>query len=182
MALTKQEKRVFAVPALIALILLGIIGYNWLISSQNRKLQQLIEKTNYQVKADQAKLQWLQKMRGEEKVYLQYRLNEWIPIFQNLLEVKLYLSQRVESVLNSVGAKEKDWELKPSEITKKPILSEFHLDALFPSYSALVKFIQDIENTTPPFLPQGVTIKKAGIRLDVSLDLYFSFRLKNETT
>ena len=152
MALTKQEKRVFAVPALIALILLGVVGYNWYISSQNRELQELIEKMNYQIRADQATLQSLQKMNERERVYLQYQLDEWIPIFQNSLEVKLYLTQKVKSALNSVGAKEKDWELRPSETTTKPYLSEYHLEALFPTYTALVQHLKGLIKNKLPLL------------------------------
>ena len=181
MALTKQEKRAFAVPALIGLLLIGLVGYNWHLSFQNRKLNEMIEKIDTRIREIQNTFKSLEKMEKEEKFYFQYRLNDWIPIFRNILEVKLYLTKKVKRVLDSVGAQEKDWEWIPLEEETKPLLSEYHLEALFPSYSALVQFIQEMENSIPPLLPQGVEIKKVGIKIDVNLIMYFGYQLKDET-
>ncbi|MBN2468268.1 MAG: hypothetical protein JXD19_08965 [Deltaproteobacteria bacterium] len=181
MMLTKLEKRNLIVPVALALLLLGVGAYMWHLSDQNRALQELITKTSLRINKDRATLDSLQDFDEKERIYLEFRLDDWIPVFRNGEEVKLFLTKKVEEALASVAAKEEDWQWIPSEIPPDPShTGAFHLQALFPSYAALVVFIESLEEGVPPLLPQAVDIHKAGIRLTCSVTLNFAYRLTDE--
>lgn len=179
--LTKHIKTEFFLPGLLLLMLIGIAGYNWYILSEGKAVQAFIEKTHAQIRADQTTLQLFEKMNQDKKIYLYYKLDEWIPIFQNFLEAKLFFSAKVAEALKSTGALEKEWELNTPDLTTKPYLGEFCLEAVFPSYNALVEFLKAMEESVPPLLPEGAEIKKEGIKINASLTMLLAYRLKDET-
>lgn len=182
MALTNKEKKAFILPTFLALILVGLVVYNEHTSSQNREIQALLEKTKAQIRIGQETMKSLKGLKEKEKLYRQYQLDDWIPLFQNPLEVKLFLSQKIKSGLDAVGAKEKNlmWVTRENT-TQKPLQSQFVLEVLFPSYFALMKFLEDVETSKPPLIPDKVEIKKEGLKLEVSITMSFAFRLKDET-
>lgn len=180
MALTNKEKKAFLLPVLISLLLIGLGVYNGYTSTRNREIQELLEKTTSQIRTNQEKFQVLKELEGKENFYFPYRLDDWIPLFQNSLEVRLYLTQKIKSGLDSVGAKERELAWGTLETTTSPFQSQLVLEALFPSYAAFMKFLEEMEKNKPPLLPKRVEIKKAGIKLEVSLNISFAFRLKDE--
>jgi len=180
MALTKLEKRSLAVPMLVALVLIGVLGYNGYLSSQADIVQKMIDRTKTQIQAGRSTLQSLNELEEKELFSLQYQLDEWIPVFQNFVAAKLYLTQKAHAALSAVGATEKDRAVSPSEVETAPFLGTFRLDACFPSYAALLRFIGEMEDTPPPLLPQAIAIRKEGIKIEVSLTMYFAYRLKDE--
>jgi hypothetical protein len=181
MVLTKSEKKALAVPVLMALVIMGVLGYNWHLSSQAEILQEMIDKTGAKIREGRSTLQSLEGLDEKELFSLQYQLDEWIPLFENFVEAKLCLTRKVHAALCAVGAEEKDWILSPSDAGTTPFLGTVQLDALFPSYAALLRFIGEMEDSPPPLLPQETAIQKNGIKLNVSLTMYFAYRLKDET-
>lgn len=181
MPLTNPEKRALAVPVLMALVLIGVLGYNGYLSSQADTLREMLDRTNAAIEEGRSTLGALVELDEKELFSLQYRLNDWIPLFQNAVEVKLYLTQKIHGALSAVGAIQKDWELTPWEAESKPHLSTLRVDASFPSYAALLRFIREMEDTPPPLLPQEIAVQKEGIKIEVSLMMYFAYRLKDET-
>ncbi|HJX30897.1 MAG TPA: hypothetical protein VJ624_03485 [Thermodesulfobacteriota bacterium] len=181
MVLTNKEKRAFILPVCIALLLVGLVVYNGHTSSQNQEIQALLEKTKAQIRTDQETVTSLKEFKEKEKLYFHYRLDDWIPLFQNPLELQLYLTKKITSSLDAVGAKGKDLTWVTSEHTsRQPLQNQFVLDVLFPSYTALMSFLEEVEKNKPPLLIQKVEIKKADIKLEVSLTMSFAFRLKDD--
>lgn len=180
MALTKQEKTAFVLPALLAAILMGSMGYNWSLIAQLDELQARTRTMTSQIRADRLTVQTFESIKRKERAHLTFALDEWIPLVQNSLELKLFLSEKVNNALESVGAVQKEWDLRPADSTKKPHLCECYLEALFPSHAALVHFLKDIEEHAPPLLAQTAEIRKDGLHIAVSLTMLFAYRLKDE--
>jgi hypothetical protein len=181
MPLSKQEKNVFIVPIVFALLILGLVGYNRSLSSQNRAFQELITKNDSRISQDQENIRALQQMGEKENFYLRYRLDDWIPFFENPLEVKLFLTQKVRNALSLVGGKEKSLGWKSLDSKTQPHQTEFTLEAVFPSYTALLEFVEAMEKGKPSLLPKQLGVNKTDIELDVSLSMVFNYRLKDET-
>jgi hypothetical protein len=180
MALTKPEKKAFLIPALLTVILISTMGYNFSLLAELDELQARNMTMTGQLREDLLTVQTLESIRQKERDHLTFALDEWIPLVQNSLQLKLYLSERVKNALEAVGAVQKEWDLNPDD-TNKPHLCRCYLEALFPSHAALVDFLKDIEEHAPPLLPQTADIRKDGFHIAVSLTLFFGYRLKDET-
>lgn len=179
MALSKGEKQSLIVPFMLALALMATLGYHWYLRTQNETLQTMIQRTNDQVRENRHTLEKVKQYDERQTFLHQYRIGEWIPEFENLLAVKLFLTERVERGLRSVGASGQDYELDSLEGAARTAIGEFHLAALFPSFAALVQFLREVEESPPPLFPQEVEITKEGIKVQASIYLSFSYRLKD---
>ena len=167
MALTKEEKKVLVLPVLIALLIVGAGGYAWHLTARVTLMQEMIERTRLQIEENREHLHALKGFEQQEQFHHQYRLDEWIPMFDNKLAVGLFLTEKTQHVLDSVGAVQKNWKLTTPEASVNPFIAEFNLVAVFPSYEALVQFLRQMEETPPPLLPQEIEVVKTGIAGDL---------------
>ena len=180
MVLTRDEKIALVLPILLALLIAGVAIYSKHVSSRQQLIHEMIVRTNTRINADQERLYALQDFAESERFHHQYRLNEWIPMFNNPLEVELFLNQKTQRGLSAVGAKKADCNFEIPQSVTTPRIGEFYVHAIFPSYQALVTFLRAMEDAPPPALPQEVEIIKAGITIETMLTFYFGYRLYDE--
>lgn len=180
-ALTKDEKIALVLPIVLAILIAGVAGYGKHISSRQKLVHDMIRRTNIKINANHDELFALQGFAESERFHHQYRLDTWIPVFNNTLEAELFLAQKIHRGLRAVGGKKEDYtfEIPPAEAS--PRIGEFHVQAFFPSYPALVTFLRAMEESPPPALPQEVEILKRGIIIETMLTFYFGYRLNDET-
>ena len=180
MVLTKDEKIALILPIVLALLIIGVAGYSKHLSSRQKLVHQMIMQTNTKINADQEHLYALQDFAESERFHHQYRLDEWIPLFNNTLEVDLFLTQKIQRGLSAVGATKEDCNLQIPQAVTTPRIGEFHVQAFFPSYPALLEFLRAMEESPPPVLPQEVEIVKTGITVETIITFYFGYRLNDE--
>lgn len=182
MALSKGEKQSIILPIVLVLALLAVVGYQWYLRTQGESVRTMIQCVDDQLQENRKTLLNV-KTYDESQIFLhQYRIGEWIPEFENLLAVKLFLTEKVERGLRSVGASDEEYALDSLEGIAKTSVGEFHVAAMFPSYAALVEFLREVEETPPPLFPQEIEITKDGIKVQASVYLSFSYRLKDEAS
>ena len=181
MALTDKEKRQFLAPALLGVLLLVVILFNWYLSSHNRELQVLLHQTNAEITENQVALTSLEDLDVHEAIHSLYRLNDWIPLFSNEVAVRLYIHQRLSRSLGSASAREIQLSWSSSEQSDTPNYTDFILTATFPSFGAMIQFLEQIENTIPPLQVVGANIDKDGITINADVTIRFNYRLEHET-
>jgi hypothetical protein len=182
MALTEGEKRGIVLPIMLTLALLAALGYHWRLQTQIETVRTMLQRTDDRMRENRQTLEKVKQFDERQTFLHQYRIGEWIPEFENLLAAKLFLTERVERGLRSVGASGQEYALDSLEGTARTSIGEFHVAALFPSYAALVQFLREVEESPPPLFPQEIEISKDGIKVQASVYLSFSYRLKNGAT
>ena len=181
MALTDKEKRLFIAPVILGVLLFAVVLFNGYMSSQNRALQALLHQANVQINENQSTLMSLENLDLQEASYSRYRLDDWIPLFTNEVAVRLYLHHRISQGLEAVAGREIQLTCFPVEQSDTPNYTDFVLTAAFPSFSAMVHFLEKLEQTTPPFLIVGALIDKDGITINANVTIRFNYRLNHET-
>lgn len=179
--LTRNEKKLLIVPSCLGAAILALLAYSVHLAAEQDALRDHVLRLNRGISQDVQHLREVQDFARDEQRLRLYEIDQWLPAFDNILEVRLYASQKALQELSAVGAVYQDWDLSDPADGSRPHIAEFHLTAVFPSYTALVMFLEAVEETPPPLLPQQVELIKTGMTIDASFTFYFGYRLRDET-
>lgn len=174
--------KVFLAPILLFFVILIMIAYNFRVFSEQDKLNLEIRKVEERIEKNRESLSEIERMEENRKEYLNYsKLSTWIPSFRNSLEVELFVVKRIENLLTRTEGKNRKLMWKIVEGPLKLKMGKLEVTAQFPSYDRFLSFIRKAEEDPPVFIPKSLEIRKDGPCIEVSMNLLFQFRMKDET-
>lgn len=168
-------------PGVMALVLLAAMGYYLILNQQSRTLLKEIKAVEVRVEEARGRLRALEEWESIRGPSFTWTLARWVPLFQNPLEARLKLEGRILELMREVRAMEPsvDWKTPAGQqgIAQARLMAR----GLFPSYEALLKWLGELEEGTPPMIPTSIEIRKEGARLRVSTGLILYFRVEHGT-
>lgn len=168
-------------PGIMGLVLLGAMAYYLILNQQSQTLLKEIKAVQAKLEEARGHLQDLEeweRVRGSDFIGT---LSRWVPLFQNPLEARLKLEGRILDLSREVRALEPSVEWKTQAREKGIDQARLVAKGLFPSYEALLKWLAELEEGTPPVIPTSIEIRKEGSRLRVSTSLNLYFRVEHGT-
>lgn len=168
-------------PGIMGLVLLGAMVYYLILNQQSQTLFKEIKAVQAKLEEARGHLQDLEqweRLRGSDFIWT---LSRWVPLFQNPLEARLKLEGRILDLSRELRALEPSVEWKTQAGEKGIAQARVVAKGLFPSYEALLKWLAELEEGTPPVIPTSIEIRKEGSRLRVSTGLTLYFRVEHGT-
>ncbi|MGQ9859406.1 MAG: hypothetical protein ACUVS3_12065 [Thermodesulfobacteriota bacterium] len=172
-------KNPFVAPAVAALLLMGAVGYYFLLSHESRELMGEIRSLQRSIQEKRGVLRSLEELdmvRGSPMVAA---LARWVPSFEDPLEARLRCESRLLELLKVMGAA--DIHVKWEETISTDRVREGRLSAkaLLPSFGSLLNWLEELEEGAPPMIPRSLEVRKEATRLRVSLWVSLFFRLEH---
>lgn len=168
-------------PGITAVVLLAAMAYYLLLNQQGHKLLGEIKALEAKLEEARGHLRALEEWEHVRGSNLVWTLSRWVPLFQNPLEARLKLEGRILELLREVRAMDPSVEWKPPDGHKGIAQARVAARGLFPSYEALLKWLREVEEGTPPMIPTSLEIRKEGARLRVSTTMSLYFRVEHGT-
>lgn len=168
-------------PGIMALVLLGAMAYYLILNQQSQTLLKEIKAVEARLEKARGSLRALEEWEGVRGSTFIWTLARWIPLFRDPLEARLKLEGRILELFREVRAIEPLVEWKISTGENGIAQARLAARGLFPSYEALLKWLEEIEEGTPPMMPTSLEIRKEGARLRVSTSLSLYFRVEHGT-
>lgn len=168
-------------PGIAALVLLGTMAYYLILNQQSKTLLKEIKTLEAKLEEARGHMLALEEWDRIQGTGLIWTMARWIPSYQNPLEARLKLEGRILELFREARALEPSVEWKPPAGQKGIAQARLVTRGLFPSYEALLQWLQEVEEGTPPMRPTSIEIRKEGHRLRVSTALSTYFRVEHGT-
>jgi hypothetical protein len=174
-------KKIFIVPLILLMGTVAIIFYNLSLISDHRKLKIDMKNIEERIEANREMISKIEMMEGKRDEFLKYsRLSMWIPMFRNPLEAELFLAKKIEGLLKETNGSNVGLTWKVIQGSSKVKDGRLGIIAKFPSYDRFLSFIRRLEEDPPLFIPHNLDLRKDGSGIEVSMNILFQFRIKDE--